>query len=271
MAPFSMMDFLKSQLITGLPVIKKDLSGQIVIVTGANVGLGLETAKHLATMNPARLIIACRNLDKGEAAVLDIKATPGSTQAVEVWKLDLCSFQSVKEFQKRIYSDLERLDILIENAGIATNKWDMTQDGYEMTLQTNVLSTTLLALLSLPKMRETVRKFATRPRLVIVGSEVHFWAQFPEQSEAKAIAALNDKAKFVPGDRYFVSKLLDLFVTREIVEHLKVSGHPEDKSIDVNCANPGLCHSELSRHDDGWRLYLMKLMLARSTEYVKTK
>lgn len=266
MAPFSMPKFLSGQLFTRLHIEKRDLSGQTIIVTGANIGLGKETARHLADMKPARLILAVRNTQKGQDAADDIKATSGCLN-VEVWELDLGNFSSVKAFAKRVNSDLQRLDVLIENAGIATDKWEQTSDGYESTLQVNVIATTMLALLCMPKLRETVRNFRKEVRLVLVGSEVHFWAQFVEQDAAKPIAELNKKEIFAPQDRYFVSKLLDMLVTREFGERLNSSAHPEDKSILVNCPNPGLCHSSLSRNDAGYSLYIMKLLLARSTEY----
>lgn len=265
MVAFSWPGFLTSQLFGRLPVTTKDLQGQTVIVTGANVGLGLETARHLASMNPSRLILAVRDTSKGEAAAKDITRTTGNKN-VEVWKLDLSSFSSVKSFADKVNSDLPRLDILIENAGVATDQWRETVDGYETTLQVNVISTTMLALLCLPKLRETVKTFKVEPRIVLVGSEVHFWTPFVENHSQTPIAELNNKEVFKPDDRYQVSKLLDLLITREIGEQLDHSSHPEDKSIKVNCPNPGLCHSELGR-EAGLQLKVMKLLLARTTEY----
>lgn len=265
MARFNFLGFLAGQLLTRLPLVKADLKGKTVIVTGSNVGLGKETARYLAAMNPARIIIACRDTTKGQAAADDISRTTGC-ETVEVWQLDLSSFASVKAFAARVDKDLSRLDILVENAGIATDKWKETADGYESTLQVNVISTGMLALLCLPKMRETVRTFKTEPRIVVVGSEVHFWSPFVENKTDAPLRELNTRSSFVPGDRYNVSKLLDLLFVREFAQKLETSSHPEDKSIKVNCPNPGLCHSELGR-DAGWGLYLLKLGFARTTEY----
>ena len=266
MAPFSLLKFIYGQLFTALPNEQHDLSGKTIIVTGANIGLGKETARHLANMNPARLILAVRSIEKGQEAADDIKRT-SKCNSVEVWELDLGSFASVKAFAKRVDSQLDRLDILIENAGIATDRWQESEDGYESTLQVNVISTVMLALLCLPKLRQTVKTFGIKPRIVLVGSEVHFWAKFVEQDAAKPIAELNKKDIFAPQDRYYVSKLLDMLFTRELGEHLQSSSHPEDKQIYVNCPNPGLCHSALSRNDEGYSLHIMKLLLARTTEY----
>lgn len=265
MVAFSFPGFIASQLFGRLPATSEDLQGRTVIVTGANVGLGLETARQLASMNPSRLILAVRDTAKGERAAEDISRTTGNKN-VEVWELDLASFTSVNKFADKVNSDLPRLDILIENAGVATDKWRETTDGYETTLQVNVISTTMLALLCLPKLRETVKTFKVKPRIVLVGSEVHFWTPFVENHSQTPIAELNNKEVFKPEDRYQVSKLLDLLVTREIGERLDNSSHPEDKSIKINCPNPGLCHSELGR-EAGLQLKVMKLFLARTTEY----
>ncbi len=153
------------------------LTGRTVIVTGANVGLGFETAVHLGKLDPKLLVIACRNLDKGNAARAKVLARTGlAPERVEVWELDLAEFASVKRFAARA-NRLDRLDILCQNAGIATSKFSKTKDGFETTVQVNGLSTGLLALLTL----QSVAKTATlpleagqkpfKPHSTIVGSE----------------------------------------------------------------------------------------------------
>lgn len=116
-----------------LPDTIVDLKGRVVIITGANIGLGLESAKRFYAMNPARLILAVRSINKGEAAKQEImQASQGqSYTSLEVWELDLASFQSVKNFGRRCETELERLDILLENGGILSGKWSVTNDGWE--------------------------------------------------------------------------------------------------------------------------------------------
>ncbi|BFZ63025.1 hypothetical protein YB2330_004137 [Saitoella coloradoensis] len=269
MAPFSYLGFVRDQLFhsSTLPVAKADLTGKTAIVTGSNVGLGLESARHLASMNPAHLILAVRSVDKGEKAKADILNTTGYTGKLEVWHLDLSSFDNVRKFAERVERECNRLDILLENAGIASNAWNTTPDNWELTLQTNVLSTTLLALLLLPLLRRTVRSDPTStPRLILVGSEVHFWAKFPEQDAERPLAALNDQSRFLGQDRYFISKLLDLIVARKIASVLRSSTFEEDKKISVYCPNPGFCFSELGREDQSWGFYLFQQAIARTTE-----
>lgn len=110
------------------PVVKADLTGKTIIITGANVGLGFEASKHFATMNPKKMILACRDEAKGRAAAEEI-----GYAAAEVWPLDLASFKSVTAFADRVEHELERLDILLLNAGFASQSYGLTEDGYEST------------------------------------------------------------------------------------------------------------------------------------------
>jgi len=140
-------------------------------VTGANCGLGLEAARHFVRLNAAKVILACRSLQKGEAAKTDIERTTDRRHVIEVWQVDLTSFDSVREFCARV-RNLDRLDILIENAGIATGKFELFE-GYESTIAVNVISTFLMALMVLPKLRESAIKFNMTPRLTIVSSDAN--------------------------------------------------------------------------------------------------
>jgi NAD(P)-dependent dehydrogenase (short-subunit alcohol dehydrogenase family) len=94
-----------------------DCSGKTVIVTGANVGLGKAAAAHFVSLSATKVIIACRSVEKGEAAKTEIiKSSDNAKTAIEVWPLDLSDYDSIRSFVKRANS-LERLDIVIENAG----------------------------------------------------------------------------------------------------------------------------------------------------------
>ncbi|KAJ0121131.1 short-chain dehydrogenase reductase [Diaporthe amygdali] len=251
------MSFFYRQLFVKPAYPTRMLNGQTVIVTGSNTGLGKEAARHFARLGAAKLILAVRNTKAGEAAKIDIEQTtqcaPGT---VEVWPLDLSDYSSVKAFAARAARDLERVDVLCENAGIATDKKRIV-GGHESTITVNVVSTFLLALLMLPQLKETARKFGVRPRLTVVASEVHAWAKFPERGEKSVISALD--ATDDMSDRYMVSKLLEVLVIRQVAPRLEGSG------VVLNMLNPGLCHSELSR-DSGLGLTVMKFFLARSTE-----
>jgi retinol dehydrogenase-12 len=186
------LNFLYSQLFVTLSKPIKDFTGQTIIVTGSNTGLGLEAARHLSRLNASLIILAVRNLSKGAAAKQNIlQSTNRPLSSVEVWELDLQSYESVTAFAAKA-DQLKRLDGVLENAGIRTTKFNLV-GGHESTITTNVISTFLLALLILPKLKESASKFNIQPRLTIVSSELHFLAKFPEQHSEDIFEALNDK------------------------------------------------------------------------------
>lgn len=160
-----------------------DCTGRTIIVTGANTGLGKEAARHLVGLNAKRVIITSRSASKGEAAVEDIEQTTGRKGVVEVWDLDLSSYDNVKAFGERVKT-LDRLDAIIENAGINSPQWSTAEDN-ESTITVNVVSTFLLALLVLPKLQETARKYNIVPNLTIVSSDVHYMTSVSPPSPPK--------------------------------------------------------------------------------------
>lgn len=194
-----LLQFIKSQLFESLPYPTKDCSGQTIIVTGSNVGLGLEAARHFARLNAEKVILGVRNLEKGEAAKKSIEESTNRKNAVEVWALDLSSYESTKEFARRL-GGLKRLDALVENAGIATTTYKLSEDN-ESTITTNVVSTFLLALMALPKLQETATRFNITPHLVIVSSEVHALTKFTERKSTNIFNTLNDQKTANMGDR----------------------------------------------------------------------
>jgi NAD(P)-dependent dehydrogenase (short-subunit alcohol dehydrogenase family) len=113
-----------------------DLSGCTAIVTGANSGLGLVTARELARAG-ARVVMGCRNLEKGQAALQEVEGVPGAQLELEA--LDLGSLDSVREFAERFRSGYNGLDLLINNAGVMAPPRGQTADGFELQFGTNHL------------------------------------------------------------------------------------------------------------------------------------
>lgn len=259
------MGFLYSQLFGTPAYPKTTFTGQTVIVTGSNVGLGLEGARHFTRLDAKKVILAVRNMKAGEDAKKSIEASTGRQGVVEVWNLDLGSYASVKAFATRAKSELDRIDVLCENAGISTPDFKIVEDN-ESTVTVNVVSTFLLALLMLPKLQESADKYNIKPRLTIVSSEVHAWASFKERSESNIYEALSDPKRSVMTDRYQVSKLLEVFAVRKIATLMSSS---KNSSVILNMLNPGLCHSSLARSATGLTgafLWTLKALLARTTE-----
>jgi NAD(P)-dependent dehydrogenase (short-subunit alcohol dehydrogenase family) len=125
-----------------------DLNGTSVLVTGASAGLGEETTRALAE-HGARVSIAVRDVARGEAAIERVRATVPDAQ-LEVHELDLASLASIHAFAGSFLAQHDRLDVLIDNAGVMACPQDATLDGFEMQFGTNHLGHFLLTTLLLP-------------------------------------------------------------------------------------------------------------------------
>jgi retinol dehydrogenase-12 len=261
--------FLRGQLLQTPTLPQADLTGQTIIVTGANSGLGLDASKHLARLNVSHLILACRSVSKGEVAKEQILAsTRKSSTKIEVWPLDLCSYVSVLDFAARCKT-LSRLDTVIENAGVSYNEYSQAEDN-EVTITVNVVSTFLLALLLLPKLRESAARFNTTPRLPIVGSAVHFWATTAEltaPAQGKIFETLNDQKSANMAGRYFLSKLIVMQCVQELAARVSASSakHRTPVVVVSNVA-PGWCRTDLFRHDDSAGQRIAIKVIGRSSE-----
>ncbi|KAG6835246.1 hypothetical protein H0H93_003571, partial [Arthromyces matolae] len=132
MAKLSFLQFVRGQLRSIPPVEKADLTGKTVMVIGANTGIGYEAAKHFVLMKAARVILACRNKEKGDAAIERIKKATGYNTA-ELKIVDLSSFSSVIAFVDQVEKEGGRLDIVVANAAMASPNYNLTSDGYEST------------------------------------------------------------------------------------------------------------------------------------------
>ena len=146
---------------------KRDLSGKMIIITGASDGIGFETAKNLLSSN-AKVIFACRNKTKTENA---IKTLPEDYQKnASFVQLDLDSFKSIELFVKEIKTKYPKIDILINNAGVGARLINKTEDGYINTYQTNYLGNVLLTILLLVHFNEKESK------IINVSSIAYKWS-----------------------------------------------------------------------------------------------
>ncbi|KAK6500122.1 hypothetical protein TWF481_010478 [Arthrobotrys musiformis] len=263
--------FIKEQRLN-LIVPSAPLDGKTVLITGANTGVGLEAARHCVRLNAAHVIIAVRTLSKGEAAKEDIlKSNPEIKTTVSLYSVDYSSFASVKAFADKVIAEVPKLDIVILNAGINSMDWTVTGDGWEQTLQVNVLSTAYLSLLLVPKIRESYDNSSTlMPALVIVTSDTHYWAHFKQRKaageELGILKAMNDEKETGGSmDKYMTSKLLEIYFVRELSKWVDRNYRGE---VVITCVNPGLCHSELIRETGlvRWAGETFKWFLARTAE-----
>jgi retinol dehydrogenase-14 len=197
------------------------MSGKTCIVTGANSGIGKETALGLAQMG-ARVIMVCRNAEKGKAALEEIRRESGSSQ-VDLLIADMSSQASVRALAEQIRQKYPRLDVLVNNAGGAAPTRTISADGIEMTLATNHLCAALLTLLLLDLL-----KASAPSRIINVSSE----------AQRRARLDMNDlqfeRRKYRGIAAYGQSKLLMNAFTFELARRLAGSG------VTANCLHPGV-------------------------------
>lgn len=224
-------DFKLTQHLKLPDVVPQDLSAKNVIITGANAGLGYETAKSIASMKPQTLILACRNVEKAKEAADSIKSETGCT-TIEIEELDLASFASTIAFVNRILARNIAIDVLISNAGIASlSDWVVTKDGYEIQLQVNHLSNVLMVVSLIPALQKS-----KEPRVEIVASGNHFWPPLPEPNDPHPVLSLLTKSE-KNKQQYPSTKLLNVLFTHEFAWRFP--------DIFICSSNPGYCNSEL--------------------------
>ncbi|XP_038669389.1 retinol dehydrogenase 12 [Scyliorhinus canicula] len=238
--------FLRRWFSGGVCKSKARLDGKTVIITGANTGIGKETAKNLAQRG-ARVILACRDLEKASKAADEIRKFSGNGNVL-VQNLDLASLQSVRSFVDRITETETHLDILINNAGIMwCPKWK-TEDGFEMQFGVNHLGHFLLTNLLLDLLKESAPS-----RIVTVASLAHSRGKIHFDD-------INLDNCYDSAVSYNQSKLANILFTRELAKKLKGTG------VTANCLHPGVIMTDLSRHFMStpllWLEFLLKPLTA---------
>jgi WW domain-containing oxidoreductase len=180
----------------------KDLKGQTIIVTGANTGIGYETARSLAAAG-ARVIFACRNTNTGEAAVAKARAQNPGCRA-EFINLDLASRSNIKKFCASL--DAEKIDVLICNAGLAPTRYMETEDGIESTVGICHFGHFLLTSILMPRLIA-----ADSPRVVMVSSESH---RMPAKLDFERFPLNRNNFKFMVA--YGQAKLCNVLFANEL-------------------------------------------------------
>ncbi|RNA31783.1 retinol dehydrogenase 13-like [Brachionus plicatilis] len=220
------------------------LNGKTVIVTGSSAGIGKQTALDMARRG-ARVIMACRNLEKTSKVADQIrKETGNGNVAIEL--LDLASFDSIRQFCSRINEKEERIDVLINNAGVSIcPKWT-TKDGYELQFGVNYLGHFLLTNLLLDKIKKSAPS-----RIVNVASIVYIFGKIKWDD-------LNSEKSYGPIIAYCNSKLAIILFTRELAKKLKGT------NVTTFSVHPGSIRSEAGRYlvdVYGWIAYFFQFLL----------
>jgi NAD(P)-dependent dehydrogenase (short-subunit alcohol dehydrogenase family) len=221
---------------------KVNLKGQTAVVTGSNGGIGLEVCKQLLHLGLTKLIIAVRDESKGKIAAESL-STLSQQAIIEVWPLDLSSYNSIIAFTERA-NTLERLDIIILNAGITRQVFQLNPStGHEENIQINYLSLVLLTIKLLPILKSKKTSQHQPSRIVIVSSDAASRSTFPERDSDPLLPAFDNKGIFDMIDRYYTSKLLQQFFLREIGRRL-----PETVAV-VVATTPGLVYGTQALRD----------------------
>lgn len=211
----------------GLP----DQTGRLMIVTGANTGLGFETTRMLAEKG-ATVVMACRNLQKAEAARARIaEAVPDAS--LEVLEIDLASMSSVRAFADAFLARHDRLDVLINNAGVMMPPFTKTEDGFELQFAANYLGHFLLTARLMDVIRATEGS-----RVVSLSSIAHRRGRIDFDD-------LQSEDGYSASDAYAQSKLACLLFAYELQRRLEAVG--DDTTIST-AAHPGVATTELARH-----------------------
>lgn len=225
-----------------------DLTGKVIIVTGANSGIGYEAAKEFARKG-AQTILACRNMDKAQAALEQIQAEIPDAPA-EIMELDLASLASVRRFADEFKAKYDRLDVLVNNAGIMWVPYGQTEDGFERHFGTNHLGHFALTGLLIDLLLETPGS-----RVVNVSSTGHRTGNMDFED------LMYEGGKGYRRQRvYGRSKLANLLFTYELQRRYEAIG------VDAiaTAAHPGGTNTNLGRHvEDRWYMRASRPLLDR--------
>lgn len=236
-------------IVQGLaPKASSDLGGKVVLITGANTGIGKETAIQLAERG-ATVIMACRSVSKGEEAKKDIvesvQRTRGTEPTIDIVSMDLSSLTSVKQAAAKLEQKKTNVDILILNAGVMMNKQVVTEDGYELTMQANHLGHYLLTRLLL---KNGTLKEDSGVVLTLTSSTYKF---VPKMDLDDLFCTKNRKYSLF--GQYEMSKLANILFTTELD-----SRYP---NLFTAAIHPGIVRTSVVRNMP-WYLYYPNIIFA---------
>lgn len=214
------------------------LDGKTVVITGANTGIGKETAIDLAKRG-ARVIMACRDMEKGQAALKEVVEN-SANENVACMKLDLSDTKSIREFADNINKEEEKLNILLNNAGVMVCPYGKTTDGFEMQIGVNHMGHFLLTYLLL----DLIKKSAPA-RIINVSSMAHLFGSINLED-------INSEKSYDKKAAYGQSKLANVLFTRSLAKRLEGTG------VTAYSLHPGVVQTDLWRHLNGPQQLVMK-------------
>jgi NAD(P)-dependent dehydrogenase (short-subunit alcohol dehydrogenase family) len=211
-----------------------DLAGKVAVVTGGNSGIGKEAAIGIARAG-AHVVVAARNPTKAAAALTEIETRADAHGRVETIPIDLASFASVRAFADAFHAKHDRLDILLNNAGLVLQKRSVTEDGHEMQFQVNHLGHFLLTGL----LGDALARGAPA-RVVSVSSFAHTTARKGLDFDDLDF----EKRRYASFGVYSATKLMNILFTRELAQR------SDPGVLTANALHPGFVGSNFAREGD---------------------
>ena len=248
--------WLRMFIAGGACTSKAKMFGKTVIITGANSGIGEATAVDIARRG-AKVIMACRDLKKGEIALHDIIQQTGNLNVILKY-LNLASMKSIRVFAQSINENEAKLHVLINNAGlISTPKRQESEDGLELTMAVNHLGHFLLTNLLLGLLQKS-----SPSRVVVVSSIAHH--NFLETRSPFQFDNVNSEMFYSSFEAYGQSKLANILFTRELARRLVDSG------VTANSLHPGICKTEIFQFSRYFGYHLRNLLSRLTSPFFKT-
>ncbi|MCA9713221.1 MAG: SDR family oxidoreductase [Myxococcales bacterium] len=233
------------------------MQGKVCLITGANSGIGRETARELARRG-ATVVMCARDRGRGQEAVDDVKQSTGS-DAVTLLELDLASFASIRAAVARFTASHERLDVLINNAGLVLGDRRMTAEGFESTFGVNHLGHFLWTTLLL----DLIKRSAPA-RIINLASEAHRMSRGLDMDDL-----MFERRSYNGWRAYGDSKLANILFTSELARRLEGTG------VVVHAVHPGVVGTGFGRDGDvggvvGWLIKLAGPLLLTSAKGART-
>jgi NAD(P)-dependent dehydrogenase (short-subunit alcohol dehydrogenase family) len=212
---------------------------RIAIVTGSDRGMGKETALALAN-NHDTVIMACIDIENAYTACAEIKALSGNKN-VFVYNIDLASGASIKQFVRSFLQDFDHVNILINNAGIITMDYEITEDGFERIMAVNTIGPYLLTTLLAPHFPPGADN-----RIINLSSWIYRFGKF----------SIHKMHKYHYVKAYAVSKYAQLLIS------LEMAGELREKGITINAVNPGTVRTTIMITNIRWYDFLINILMA---------
>ena len=214
------------------------MNGKVVLITGGTSGIGKAAAKALAGMG-AEVVVTGRNRQKGEGALQEIRSESGNNR-VSLLLADLAAQAEVRRLAKEFRASHDRLDVLVNNAGLYKTRRTETPDGIEMTLAVNYLAPFLLTNLLLDLLKKSAPS-----RVINVSSEAERWGKID-------LDDLQSERRYRGFPVYGKSKLANIMFTYELAERLRGTG------VTANCMHPGSVNTNMGKNERGVGILLFR-------------